>query len=140
MQTLAQIFAVGRLVETPEIRKSSSGTTYLNTRMACNNPKRKDEDQTTSYFSFALFGGYAESFAKYAERGTIVQITGNFSPKPYTTKDGRTGINYNIENPIVRILDSNKADTSAPTMANEAAKPVVSMDGFEEIFDGDNPF
>ena len=84
------VVLVGRLVKDPELRKTSSGTSYCRFTVACDRMKRKDqEDPGADFISCVAWRQAADFLTGYAEKGNQVGINGSIQTGSYTDKDGR---------------------------------------------------
>ena len=74
-----RIFLTGRLVYTPELKKTSTGKSVLTAKLACQRTK-----DIADFIPFTVWEQKAEFLANYAKKGDMVAMEG----KVQTRKDG----------------------------------------------------
>lgn len=86
---LNKITIQGRIVRTPELRKTNSGTSVLNVTLACGR-SRKDAngEYLTDFFDVILWGKPAETAASHLGKGDQMIAYGRMESRKYQDKNG----------------------------------------------------
>ena len=129
---------IGRLGVDPELRKTGSGTSVVNFRMATSD-RRKDGDQWvdhTEWHNVTVWGRSAENVDKYCSKGKEVYVEGRIQTRKYTDKTGAERYSTEIVADNIRFLGS-KSDSAGsfdrPKNSFNNGKTSGSMAGDEEI-------
>lgn len=125
----------GRIVHTPELRKTGAGTAVLNLDLACNR-SRKDAngEYPTDFFNAVLWGKSAEFAAEHLNKGDQIIVSGRMESRKYTDKQGNNRISWEIQVDEFDFFGKRGNNTSA---ANTTAD---STPDFAEPDDSDAPF
>ena len=88
-----RIVITGNLTRDPELRNLQSGTSVCTLRIA-SNTRRKDSStnqwtEKPNYFDVVVWGGQAESCARYLAKGRSVAIDGRLEWREFDTKEGQ---------------------------------------------------
>jgi single-strand DNA-binding protein len=121
---------VGNLTRDPELRASASGTSVCGLRVACNTRRRKageggeggDWEDRANYFDVTVFGGQAESCARYLNKGRQVAIDGRLEWREWKNADGQHREAVSIVAESVQFLGAPPAATPAES---NGAEPVA---------------
>lgn len=140
---------VGRLTKDVEVRKTQSGLSLASFTVACDRPKKRDEQESQADFIRCVaWKQTADFIGQYGKRGMVVGVDGRIQTGSYQ-KDGITFYTTDIMCDTVRILESKKNTSEPRAVANESHTlkeyaGQVSQDfgtGDDEyISDGDLPF
>ncbi len=76
---------------------NNNGDDLLRVSIADNHKVNKDAE--TVWYSFTLFGKYADKMGQYIKKGSFFIVSGNLVPKIYTTKTNESRMSLNIYNP-----------------------------------------
>ncbi|MBB6853126.1 single-stranded DNA-binding protein, partial [Escherichia coli] len=86
----AQISAYGRLVDEPQVKQTSKGTSMTLARMAVSVPcHNADDGQATLWLAVTAFGRQADALAKH-HKGDLVSVAGNMQVNQWTGQNGET--------------------------------------------------
>ncbi|EQA2514571.1 single-stranded DNA-binding protein, partial [Escherichia coli] len=86
----AQIAAYGRLVDDPQVKQTSKGTSMTLARMAVSLPCSQAQDgQATLWLSVLAFGKQADALARH-EKGDLISVAGNMQISQWTGQNGET--------------------------------------------------
>ena len=77
---------IGRLVWNPEIKRTESGTTVCNMRIAINDMFSKEN--RADFLNVAVFGSQAELCEKYLKKGYLAGMSGRLRSDAYTDPEG----------------------------------------------------
>ncbi len=75
--------------------------------IADNQKQKKDEE--TIWYSFTLFGKFAEKMGAYIKKGAFFVVSGQLVPKSYQTNGGESRMSLNIYNPSLTFGPKNKS-------------------------------
>ncbi len=131
------VFVAGRVgrVEKRTINSKNGETSVLNISIAENvRDAREESGKRTNWYHTAIFGKYADTMAKYVEKGTLIQASGDLRIREYSTKDGGSGVSVEIDNPALSLLGGGKKDDA---QGGQAASPAnTADDSFINVPDG----
>lgn len=73
-----QVSLIGRLVYTPELKKTNSGKSYLVNVLAVeSNNRTKDNQRKTNFIRIVAFNKRAETIANYLQKGAKIGLVGS---------------------------------------------------------------
>lgn len=115
--SLPTITGVGRLIEAPELRFTTSGKAVAKVRLAFNsrrkNPQTQEwEDADVCYVDGTVWDKHAENVAESLDKGDEVVVTGLLKTRKYETKEGEK-----------RSVTELAIQSIAPSLAYATAKP-----------------
>lgn len=98
------------------------------------------DNKVTTWLNCSIFGERGEKLAGYILNGKQIGVSGEFSARPYTTKDGVEKLSLDVAVRDVTLLGGkdDKSDTSVPSAKNNAPKTYAGMT--EPEFDETIPF
>ena len=136
-----KVILQGNLVEDVELRKTSSGTSVVNFRLAVSRPYAKDGEQNVDFFNIIAWSKLAEFIGKYFGRGKSILIWGNLQARNYTDKDGNKRTSVEVV-ALEATFCGKKDDDSSPGAAPSTPPPYsATREEFEEMSsDEDLPF
>lgn len=83
---------IGRLGRDPEVRYMPNGDAAVNISLAVGKSWKDknsgEKKETTTWVPVSFFGKTAEIVGEYCKKGSQLQITGEFTVRKYTDKDG----------------------------------------------------
>lgn len=139
----------GRLGRDPELRNLSNGEASCSSSIAVSR-KWKDKNsgeqkEQTTWVPLSFYGKVAELFCKYCTKGSQVRVTGEFSVRKYTDKDGNEKQITEIKVQDLQLLGGKPdgaggGQAQAPRAAAPAARPAQSGGGGYGPTDDDIPF
>jgi single-strand DNA-binding protein len=120
----------GRLGRDPELRNLSNGEASCSSSIAVSR-KWKDKNsgeqkEQTTWVPLSFYGKTAELFCKYCTKGSQVRITGEFSVRKYTDKDGNEKQITEVKVQDLQLLGGNPNGQSGGGQA-PAARPAAVM-------------
>lgn len=139
MADLNVITLSGNLTQDPELRHTPKGLSVCNARLA-NNGFGRDEE--TLFINIVLWGKDAEYCADNCSKGTFVEVSGRFSLRSYTDRNGneRTSPEVNVKSfhAKTRIAStSNDGGGYKSTYKGGAySAPSETAESFNDSFDG----
>ena len=87
----------GRFVRDPELRHTQNeNTPYLNMTVAVNTVGRNGEEEETLFIDVTLWRQHAVTAADKCQKGQMVYISGRYSQRTYTHRDGSPGISPQV--------------------------------------------
>jgi single-strand DNA-binding protein len=87
--TINRVILVGRLTRDPELRSLPSGTSVCELRIACNTTRLDGEvrREHPNYFDVNVYGGSADSVARFTRKGSRVGVDGRLEWREWETDD-----------------------------------------------------
>jgi len=85
---------------------------------------RRDRKADPVYVDLILWRGRAEAAAQHLVKGQAVTFSGRFEPREYTTRDGRDGVAYELQDVALEYGAKPRGDepaAAAPTETPEGA-------------------
>lgn len=135
MATVNSVVLLGRLTKDPELRKTSSGTSFCRFTVACDKRKTKDDQESgANFISCVAWRQNADFISDYGQKGNQVTVEGSIETGSYTDRDGRKVYTTEVLVNRVQLADTKQAKSDYPnngtsyTMA-EASK--AANEGFD---------
>lgn len=100
------VVLVGRLTRDPELQTTASGLSTVWFTVACDRPKKKDEEGQTDFISCRAWRQQAEFLSQYGAKGSLVSIQGNIQTGSYQDKEGRTVYTTTVQADRIQLLES----------------------------------
>lgn len=86
---LNQVIMQGRLVNEPELKQTTTGTSVLTFTVASERDFRTSDGRRESdFFDCVAWKGSAEFITKYFHKGDMILVTGRLQNRTYQTNDG----------------------------------------------------
>lgn len=135
----------GRLGRDPEVRRLNNGDAAVNISIAVGK-KWKDKNsgemkEQTTWVPVSFFGKTAELVGQYCQKGSHIRVTGEFSVRKYTDKDGNEKTATEIRGQDLQLLGSRQdgAGGGAPAPRQQQA-PAPRQQQSAPSYDDDVPF
>lgn len=113
MAGLNNVCIVGRLTKEPELRKTQSGVPFLRFNVAVDRIKK---DDGADFIPCNAWRQQAEFLAQYADKGTMVGITGRITTGSYDDREtGKKVYTTDVTCERVCILESKKQRSDYPS-------------------------
>ena len=129
----------GNLGQDAEQRNLPDGTAVVSMSVPCKSGY--GDKAATTWLRCTLFGKRGESVAPYLTKGTLVGITGEFSAREYTDKDGMKRQSLEVRVNDLTLLGRKSDDQSrqggSPTRQQNAPQRAATQasSGFDDIDD-----
>lgn len=123
MASSAILTLLGYVGRDAELRRTPSGTAFMNFTVATNHTKRsRDGDRTerTTWYRVSLVGARAESLAPHVRRGQQVFVTGELWQDEWRDRDGNAKTSLEVEAFDIQFAGANPAGLS---VAREMGPP-----------------
>ena len=79
----------GRLVATPELRKTPAGVSVTSFSLAVDRPRfKKEEQKQTDFFECVAWRNNAEFITGFFQKGDMISLVGALQSRNYTDKKG----------------------------------------------------
>lgn len=91
---LEQITLIGNVGRDPELTVTPDGTPVTKFTLAVNRKSKSGEE--THWYNCIAWRGLAETIEKYVVKGSTLFIQGDFNPRHYTTKEGKSGMSLDV--------------------------------------------
>ena len=153
---LNQCIFVGRLGKDPELRNMPSGDAAVNISIAVGkawtDKSSGEKRESTTWVPVSFFGRTAEIVARYCKKGSQILVTGEFSVRKYTDRDGNEKYATEIRGDRLQLLggrDDNGGQQGggapqqrqqAPQQQRQAAPQQQRAQGGFDQMDDDIPF
>ena len=135
----------GRLGRDPEVRRLQNGDAAVNISIAVGK-KWKDKNsgemkEQTTWVPVSFFGKTAELVGQYCQKGSHIRVTGEFSVRKYTDKDGNEKVATEIRGQDLQLLGSRQdgGGGGAPAPRQQQA-PAPRQQQSAPSYDDDVPF
>lgn len=143
---LNNVVLMGRLVATPELKSTQSGTSVTSFTLAVErNYCKTGEDRQTDFIKCVAWRNTAEFITRYFQKGAMIAVTGEIQTRNYEDKDSNKRTATEVVVNQVSFCGSksesgsNSTSQSGVSSANVNVAPDES--DFEEIPDNDDlPF
>lgn len=113
MATINRVILLGRLTKDPELRQTTSGTSYCRFTVACDKRKTKeDQDPGANFISCVAWRQNADFITGYAEKGSQVTVEGFIETGSYTDRDGRKVYTTEVLADRIQLAETKKASRS----------------------------
>lgn len=130
---------MGRIVATPELRKTQSGISVTNFTIANERDfQNKGEEKQTDFIEVVAWRNTAEFLCKYFVKGQLIGLNGRLQTKNYQDKEGNKRKAYEVLADNVYFAEGKKnSNNSEPTVEYSQG----DTEDFTEISDDqDLPF
>lgn len=111
--TYQQITIIGNLGSDPEMKQLPSGTPVTNFNVAVNEKWRDRQSnemrEKTTWFRVAVYGGQAETTARYLSKGRQVMVVGTIEARAYINNAGEAAASLELRARDVRFLQGGDA-------------------------------
>ena len=106
-----QVVMVGRLVASPEVKETETGTKVTNVVLAVPRSYKNEEGvYETDFVDCTLFNGIASNTAEYCKKGDLIGIKGRIQTDTYE-KDGEKRKSTQVIADRVTFLSSTKENS-----------------------------
>lgn len=133
-----KIFLVGNLVRDPELRTTQSGINVCTFTIAVNK-RQKGDSQGADFFRVTAWKQLGENCHKFLAKGRKVCVVGEVSVSTYTTQNGETRANLEVNAQDVEFLTPRTEQAETPYQSANTGHP-MDTNGFEEVDGEDLPF
>lgn len=131
---LNKIVVQGRIVHTPELRKTGSGTAVLNLDLACGrNRKDANGEYPTDFFKVVIWGKSAEFGASRLNKGDQIVVSGRMESQKYTDKQGNNRISWEIQADEFDFFGKRNNDSSSVNTTSDPTPDFAEPDTSEDV-------
>lgn len=135
MASFNKVILMGRLVATPELKQTSSGTAVTSFCLAVDRKYNKDTEKKTDFITVVAWRQTAEFICKYFGKGSAIIICGELQTRSWNDDAGKKRYATEVIASEVSFAESKKNSEAG------AAPEVYDPDGFQIInADEDLPF
>lgn len=132
-----KITIIGNLTNDPQLRTTASGINVCSFTVAVNK-RQKGDSNAAEFFRVSAWRQLGDNCQKFLAKGRKVAVVGEVSVSTYTTQNGETRANLEVNAQDVEFLTprmeqaeaDNRAENNVPFQSN----------GFEEVTDEELPF
>lgn len=93
------------------------------------------EKKITTWLNCSIFGKRGESLAPYLKKGAQVAITGEFTARPYTSKEGVEKLSLDVRVNDLTLIGGKQESAPESKPKAHPAKPAAASDGFDDSLD-----
>lgn len=123
MATINKVILLGRLTKDPELRQTTSGTSYCRFTVACDKRKTKeDQEPGANFITCVAWRQNADFITGYAEKGSQVTVEGSIETGSYTDRDGRKVYTTEVLADRIQLADTKKARSDAPPRGGHSVR------------------
>lgn len=130
---------VGRLVASPDLRKTPNNVSILQGTLAVNrNFKNENGDREADFINFQAWRGTADIIAQYCSKGSLIGIIGRIQVRSYE-KDGQRRYVTEVVAESVALIESRNSQQSqgqGNSFQNGNNSPFADPDPFDLPADG----
>jgi single-strand DNA-binding protein len=108
---MAYLALIGNLGRDPEMSYTSTGIAVTKFSLAVS--QKRGEKEETAWYNCVAWRGLAETLNQHLRKGQQVYVAGEFFPRSYTTKDGRSGMVLEITVEKFQFLGGKPKETAA---------------------------
>lgn len=105
---LNQFVIVGRLVNSPKLRKGEKGNVTEITLAVPRSYKNKDGEYETDFIDFIVYNGIAENTKEYCKKGDIVGVKGRIQTTIYEQENEKIKMTELIAEKITFLSSASK--------------------------------
>lgn len=139
MAALNRVILVGRIVRTPDLKKTTtSDLSVTSFTLAVDNLAKKNSEKTTSFIPCTCWNYVADNVAKYCVKGSLVAVEGRLLQRTYDDKTGQKRSVIEVVADNVQFLDKKNstmqdADNTGHLDNINQASHVGILDSDEDI-------
>lgn len=121
MANLNKVFLIGRLTRDPELRRTQSGSSVSEFRIAVNRLFTVDSErrEETCYVDIRVWGRRAEICHDYLKKGSQIFVEGRLVLDEWTTNEGQKRSKLRVVAENFQFLDDNRKDGKRPEIPDE---------------------
>lgn len=125
---LNNVSLMGRLTDTPELRKTTNGTSVTSFTVAVGrNFASKSGDRETDFIDVVAWRQTAEFVTKYFKKGQMIALSGSIQTRTYKDKEGNNRKAFEIVADNVYFAESRASSgESAPARDYQAPAPAAA--------------
>lgn len=134
----------GRLGRDPEVRRLQNGDAAVNISIAVGKQWKDkntgDKKEQTTWVPVSFFGRTAELVGQYCQKGSHIRVTGEFSVRKYTDKDGNEKTVTEIRGQDLQLLGGRPDGAGAGAPAQQQRQAPAPQRQAAPAYDDDVPF
>lgn len=123
-----QIFLLGRLTKSNELRYTTNQIAILNNTIAVDRAFSKSEEKATDFINLVFFKTTAELVSKYTSKGSQIAVIGRLHQDTYVSDDGSKKTTYKVIVSEVKFLDTKKQE------GTEEVKKEIKPSDFVDVY------
>lgn len=115
------ITVTGNLGQDAELKTLPNGTSVYELSIACNDKVKQEE--TVTWYRVSMFGDFWKGVAPHLVRSTKVMVSGKYSFRTFTKKDGGSGYSHEIKCNELELIGGkpSSSDTERPRAEPQGA-------------------
>lgn len=135
-----RVVLVGRITRDIELRKTSSGTSNVSFKLACNRKFKQEGQPDADFINCVVWNKQADNMAKYCYKGMLIGVEGRIQTRNYEDRDGKKIYVAEVISDSVSFLESRnnseKTNTSNYAVHYENTSSYQSNEPTNDIDDG----
>lgn len=125
---------MGRIVQTPELRRTNSGTAVCSFTLAVDRGfARNGDEPQTDFIDIVAWQSTAEFVSKWFKKGMQVAVVGRIQTRNWEDRDGHKRKAVEVVADEVHFADTKKQEPADP-FAGTGADPFAEVDDDEDPF------
>lgn len=128
--SMAQLTLIGNVGRDPELSYTPTGVPVTKFSVAVS--RKVGDKETTEWYNCTAWRGLAEMLNKSLTKGRQVFVQGDFSTRPYTTRDGKQNVSLDVSITSFQFLGSK------PTTGAASGSDLADNDPLGDL--EDHPF
>ncbi len=122
---------MGNLTADPELRQTNSGTAVCSFSIATNRRYLSNDEwkEDTQFHNIVLWAKRAESFVKFAKKGTRIYVEGRLQTRSWEGDDGNKRYTTEIVGDRVILIDRYEKANTGENSSQQSSPPPQSSEG-----------
>lgn len=122
----------GRLTKDPELRALTDGTSACSFTVACNRPKKRDEENAEADFiQCVAWRQSADYLCRYGHQGDRVNLSGRIRTRSFDNRDGQRVYVTEIQVDNLALIPKGDRAETHPTYRNQYTGESVKRSDFQ---------
>lgn len=140
MAAFNKVILAGNLVETPELKQTTSGVPVTNFRIAVSRKTKKEGQPEADFISIIAWKGTAEFVTKYFIKGRGILLCGRLQQRSWTDNDGNKHYTMDVVADEVTFVDKKPEGQAVAKTEGEASLSIADADFVEVGSEEELPF
>lgn len=140
MAAFNKVILAGNLVETPELKQTTSGVPVTNFRIAVSRKTKKEGQPEADFISIIAWKGTAEFVTKYFSKGRGILLCGRLQQRSWTDNDGNKHYTMDVIADEVTFVDKKPEGQAVAKTEGEAVPSVAEAEFVDVGPEDDLPF
>lgn len=107
----------GRMVNTPELKKTPTGVSVASFSIAVNRTHSKDKEQQADFFNVTAWRNTAEFICQYFKKASSICVVGSIQTRSWTDNNGQKRFATEVVADEAFFVDSKNESAAQPSVA-----------------------